>query len=73
MTVMRFTPNASPTIGVEIELQLIDSRELGLTSCIDQLMTRIASSYARVGEAGIDAVLCGDQHADLQNGERSGR
>jgi gamma-glutamyl:cysteine ligase YbdK (ATP-grasp superfamily) len=41
MTVMRFTPNASPTIGVEIELQLIDSRELGLTSCIDQLMTAL--------------------------------
>ena len=41
MTVMRFTPNASPTIGVEIELQLIDAKELGLCSCIDQLMAAL--------------------------------
>ena len=27
MTIMRFTPNTSPTIGVEIELQLIDATE----------------------------------------------
>lgn len=38
MSVMRFTPNTSPTIGVEIELQLIDSRELALCSRIDQLL-----------------------------------
>ena len=38
MSVMRFTPNTSPTIGVEIELQLIDSKELSLCSCIDQLL-----------------------------------
>ncbi len=41
MTVMRFTPNASPTIGVEIELQLIDAKELALCSCIDQLMAAL--------------------------------
>jgi carboxylate-amine ligase len=38
MSVMRFTPNASPTIGVEIELQLIDAKELALCSRIDQLL-----------------------------------
>jgi carboxylate-amine ligase len=41
MTVMRFTPNTSPTIGVEIELQLIDSKELALCSCIDQLISAL--------------------------------
>ncbi len=41
MTVMRFTPNASPTIGVEIELQLIDAKELALCSCIDQLLSAL--------------------------------
>jgi len=41
MTVMRFTPNTSPTIGVEIELQLIDSKELALTSAIDQVLAAL--------------------------------
>ena len=41
MPKMRFTPNASPTIGVEIELQLIDSKELALCSCIDQLLAAL--------------------------------
>ncbi|MDA1232462.1 MAG: YbdK family carboxylate-amine ligase, partial [Planctomycetota bacterium] len=38
MSIMRFTPNTSPTIGVEIELQLIDAKELALTSAIDQVL-----------------------------------
>ena len=41
MTVMRFTPNQRPTIGVEIELQLIDAKELSLCSCIDQVLAAI--------------------------------
>ena len=41
MPVMRFTPNTSPTIGVEIELQLIDSKELALTNAIDQVLTAL--------------------------------
>ncbi|MEY4189052.1 MAG: Carboxylate-amine ligase YbdK [Planctomycetota bacterium] len=44
MTVMRFTPNPKPTIGVEIELQLIDSRELSLKSCIDQVLSVLPDS-----------------------------
>jgi carboxylate-amine ligase len=41
MTVMRFTGNPRPTIGVEIELQLIDSRELSLKSCIEQVLAAL--------------------------------
>jgi len=41
MTVLRFTPNNSPTIGVEIELQLIDAKELSLCSSIDQVLAAI--------------------------------
>lgn len=44
MTIMRFTPNPKPTIGVEIELQLIDSRELSLKSCIDQVLAALPES-----------------------------
>jgi carboxylate-amine ligase len=38
---MKFKPNSSPTIGVEIELQLIDARELSLVSCIDQVIASL--------------------------------
>ena len=41
MPIMRFTPNTSPTIGVEIELQMIDARELALTSAIDQVLAAL--------------------------------
>jgi len=41
MSVMRFTPNTSPTIGVEIELQLIDSKELALASVIDNVLAAL--------------------------------
>ena len=41
MSIMRFTPNTSPTIGVEIELQLIDAKELALTSAIDQVLAAL--------------------------------
>jgi glutamate---cysteine ligase / carboxylate-amine ligase len=39
--VMRFAPNSAPTIGVELELQLIDARELSLVSCIDQVLAAL--------------------------------
>lgn len=38
MPVMRFTPNTSPTIGVEIELQLVDAEDLSLSSCIEEVL-----------------------------------
>jgi carboxylate-amine ligase len=41
MAVMRFAPNSSPTIGVELELQMIDARELSLCSCIDQVIAAL--------------------------------
>lgn len=41
LPLMKFAPNSRPTIGVEIELQLIDSRELSLVSCIDQVLAAL--------------------------------
>ncbi|MFO0426660.1 MAG: YbdK family carboxylate-amine ligase [Planctomyces sp.] len=41
MTVMRFTPNTSPTVGVEIELQMVDAEELALCSCISEVIAAI--------------------------------
>ena len=38
---MRFKPNTSPTLGVEIELQLVDADDLSLTSCIEELLAAI--------------------------------
>ena len=41
MPVLRFTPNSSPTIGVEIELQLVDAEDLSLCSSIDDVLAVI--------------------------------
>lgn len=38
MATLQFTPNISPTIGVEIELQLVDAEELSLSSCIEEVL-----------------------------------
>ncbi len=41
MPVMRFTPNIYPTVGVEIELQLVDSDDMSLSSCIEEVLAAI--------------------------------
>lgn len=41
MSVMRFTPNIYPTIGVEIELQLVDADDMSLSSCIEEVLAAI--------------------------------
>lgn len=41
MSTLRFTPNTSPTIGVEIELQLVDAEELTLSSCIEEVLAAV--------------------------------
>lgn len=38
---MRFTPNIYPTVGVEIELQLVDSDDMSLSSCIEEVLAAI--------------------------------
>ncbi|MEZ6039560.1 MAG: YbdK family carboxylate-amine ligase [Planctomycetaceae bacterium] len=40
---MHFKPNTSPTLGVEIELQLVDADDMSLSSCIDELLATIPS------------------------------
>ncbi len=41
MTPIRFTPNQFPTIGVEVELQLVDAQTFALTSAIDEVLRRL--------------------------------
>ncbi|MCH2212537.1 MAG: YbdK family carboxylate-amine ligase [Fuerstiella sp.] len=44
MTPIRFTANSFPTIGVEIELQLVDAETGELRSVIDEVMSRLPES-----------------------------
>ena len=37
MSTLQFTRNESPTIGVEIELQLVDRETFSLSSAIDKV------------------------------------
>ena len=41
MSTIHFTPNSSPTIGVEIELQLVDAETFELRSAIEEVMARL--------------------------------
>ena len=44
MSKLVFTPNEAPTIGVEIELQLVDADTFALSSAIDKVLTRLPNS-----------------------------
>ncbi|MCH2201899.1 MAG: YbdK family carboxylate-amine ligase [Fuerstiella sp.] len=44
MTPIRFTANSFPTVGVEIELQLVDAETGELRSVIDEVMARLPES-----------------------------
>jgi carboxylate-amine ligase len=44
MGVLKFVSNDYPTLGIELELQLIDVRTLELTNAIDQVLDRIPES-----------------------------
>lgn len=41
MPALCFTRNESPTVGVELELQLVDARHLGLVSAIEPILERL--------------------------------
>ena len=41
MTPIRFTPNSFPTIGVEVELQMVDSKSFELRSAIEDVINRL--------------------------------
>ena len=43
MTTLRFTPNSAPTIGVEIELQLVDSDSFALRNSIAEVLDALSS------------------------------
>ncbi len=44
MPIMRFKPNSRPTLGVEVELQLVDAEDLALSCCIEELLAAIPDS-----------------------------
>ena len=44
MTPIHFTPNHFPTIGVEIELQLVDAKTFELRSAINEVLERLPES-----------------------------
>jgi len=41
MSRLEFTSNDRPTLGVELELQLVDAETLGLCSCIERVLTAL--------------------------------
>jgi carboxylate-amine ligase len=46
MSTLDFTRNDSPTIGVEIELQLVDAKTLALSSSIEDVLARLPEGLA---------------------------
>ncbi|MCA9064292.1 MAG: YbdK family carboxylate-amine ligase, partial [Planctomycetaceae bacterium] len=46
MPIMRFTSNPRPTVGTEIELQLVNADDLSLSSSIEQVMESIPEHLA---------------------------
>ena len=44
MSTFPFTRNDSPTIGVEVELQLVDAETMALSSAIEQVLQRVPES-----------------------------
>ncbi len=40
-----FTSNASPTLGIELELALVDGETMALSSSIDQVLQRVPESF----------------------------
>ncbi|MEO1996915.1 MAG: glutamate-cysteine ligase family protein, partial [Planctomycetaceae bacterium] len=46
MPTISFASNASPTIGVEIELQLVDSETLALSNSIEQVLDALPDDLA---------------------------
>lgn len=46
MPTIRFTSNERPTIGVELELQLVNAETLALSNSIDDVLARIPPQYA---------------------------
>ena len=46
MPALPFTRNDSPTLGVELELQLVDARTFGLTSRIEQILAKLPEELA---------------------------
>ena len=47
MSTLKFTPNDSPTIGVEIELQLVDAETLALSNSIEDVLSRLSPALAK--------------------------
>lgn len=46
MSTLKFTPNDSPTLGIEIELQLVDADTLALSSSIEDILPRLSPALA---------------------------
>lgn len=46
MSALKFTRNESPTVGVEIELQLVDAESFALKSAIDEVLANLPEDIA---------------------------
>ena len=44
MSTLKFTPNEAPTIGIELELQLVDAETFALSSSIEQVLAALPVS-----------------------------
>ena len=67
---MIFTPSAGPTLGVELEVALVDVETMGLSSSIQRVLDRLPKRLHGRVKPGTYAVLSGDQHGSLPDGLR---
>ena len=75
MSKIDFHRNDRPTVGIEIELGLVDAETMALTSAYGLLSARLTAeghqdADATQLQAGADAVRARDQHGHLRNDRR---
>ena len=71
VSLFKFVMNERPTLGVEIELNLVDSRTMALRSAVSDVLADSAPRAGSVDQARVLAVLPGDQHRGLRQRGRS--
>ena len=62
MTPYKFASNPRPTLGVEIELNLVDARTMALRSGVFPILESLPAELGGVGQARALPVLSRDQH-----------
>ena len=66
VSLFKFVANERPSLGVEIELNLVDSQTMALRSAISEILAELPAGAGRLGQARALAVLPRDQHQGLQ-------